>query len=287
MYALLFAALASSPAQPPASHDEQNPLYKSLRDTGLTVGTEKFKLPAPTFPDGLNADKQKEAFKALLADSHPFDVFSRNTPAAPQILKIHELGGDTKATVRGVDVWFIVHGDFKRLEDDKFLDRLVSSGKGAGGGTGGPLTAKDLEKRKIVVKDEKREGYGQVEFDFLEKVRLKATGHAMWSRTGESVIATAEIDQRFADDKEFPNQWSAITRAGGQPKYGDPQPWSGAAMYVKITKLHEPAGAMVVEQHVIFVEPTGWFGGPAALRSKLPAATRENVITMRKEFQKK
>jgi hypothetical protein len=287
MYALVFAALATSPAQPPAKHEDQSPLYKNLIDSGLVVGKEKFKFSAPTIPDGLDKAKQKAAIEALIAGDYTFAQFTRTGPTAPNIVKIHDLAGaDAKMQVRGVDVWFIAHGDFKRLGDDKFLDQLVSSGKGAGG-MGGPLTKEDLAKRKIVIKDEKREGYGQVEFDFLDKVRLKATGHAMWSRTEESVVAAAEIDPRFIDDKQFPNEWRSLTRQGGQVKVGNPQPWSGAAMYLKITKLHEPAGAMLIEQHVIFVEPSDWFGAPAVLRSKLPIAVRDNVISMRKEFQKK
>ena len=58
-------------------------------------------------------------------------------------------------------------------------------------------------------------------------------------------------------------------------------------MYFKITKLAEPAGALFVEQHIVFAEPTGWFDGNNLLRSKLPIAVQDNVRTMRKEFLKK
>jgi hypothetical protein len=185
-----------------------------------------------------------------------------------------------------VDVWFVAHGDFKLLEDDKFLDRLTNAGKG--GGKGGPLDKVALGKRGIELKaeDEKREGYGQFEFDFLEKVRLSGVGHMMWSRNADSVVVAAEIDPRFLDDKEFPNRWRPIIKEGGQVKFGDPQPWRGAAMYLKITKLAEPAGAVFAEQHIIFAEPTGWFDGTTLLRSKLPLAVQDNVRTTRKEFMK-
>ena len=108
----------------------------------------------------------------------------------------------------------------------------------------------------------------------------------MWSRNGDSVIAAAEIDPRFLNDKDYPNQWRSITKAGGVAKVSDPHPWSGAAMYLKITKLREPAGAMFIEQHIIFAEPTGWFEGANLLGSKLPIAVQDNVRTMRKEFAK-
>jgi len=285
MHALILAAVVTAPAQPPAKHEDQNPLFKRLLDTGLAVGPDqKVKFPAPTMPDGLDAAKQKEVITKLLAGDYPYESFTRKSIVAEQLLKIRDIKAlDAKNQVRGVDVWFVAYGDFKLLEDDKFLDRLANGSKNDSKSK--PITKEDLDKRKITVADAKREGYGHVEFDFLEKVRLSATGHAMWSRTGDSVVAAAEIDPRFVGDKDFPNQWRSINKQGG--KVGDPQPWSGAAVYLKITKLAEPAGALFIEQHVVFVEPTGWFDGANLLGSKLPAAVQTNVRNMRKELQKK
>jgi hypothetical protein len=286
MYALALAALAFS--QPPAKHEDQNPLYKGLLETGLNVGVEaKAKFPTPTMPDGLDAAKQAEVIKGVIGTDYSFDEFTRDAVVAPYVMKIRDVSpSDPKAPARGVDIWFVAHGDFKKLEDDKFLDTLTNSGKG--GGKGGKLTAADLAKRGIAIAkgDERREGYGHFEFDFLDKVRLSGVGRAMWSRTGESVLAAAEIDPRFASDKEHPNQWRSITKDGGQVKAGDPHPWHGAAMYLKITKLTQPAGAVFVEQHLVFAEPTGWFDGANLLRSKLPQAAQINVRDTRKEFKK-
>ena len=289
MTALALVLLTTAPAQPPAKHEDQNPLYKNLLDPGLDVGVkDKVKFPAPTMPDGLDAAKQTAVIKALIGADYPYDEFTRESVVAPQLMKIRDIpGGDPKAPVRGVDVWFVAYSDFKKLEDDKFLDKLTSANKGSGG-KGGPLDKVALGKRNITLKaeDEKREGYGSFEFDFLEKVRLSGAGHAMWSRGGESVVAAAQIDPRFLNDKEFPNQWRSINK-GGAVKLGNPNPWNGAAMYFKITKLAEPAGALFVEQHIVFAEPTGWFDGNNLLRSKLPIAVQDNVRTMRKEFLKK
>jgi hypothetical protein len=285
MYALVFAALAVSPAQPSTKHDDQNPLFKSLIDTGLTVDKQTFKFPAPTMPDGLDATKQKETITKLIDGQYTYENFTRQSVQAPRVLKITDLKkNDPNAIPRAVDVSFVAYGDFKLLQDDKFLDRLMSSGNKGNNGKSGDLKPADLEKRKIMIAkgNEKRESYGFVEFDFLGTVRLKATGHAMWSRNDESVLAAAEIDPRFLNDKEFPNEWRPLS-AG---KAGDPQPWNGAAMYLKITKLKEPEGALFIEQHIIFVEPRGWFGGEGQLRSKLPAAVQDSATTMRRELLK-
>lgn len=286
MYALTLAAALAVPAQPPAKHEDQNPLYKSLLDPGLDVGGAKAKLPNPTMPDGLDAAKQTAIIKAIVGNDYPIEEFTRDSVQARLQMKIGDVKpSDPKAPARSVDVWFIAHGDFKKLEDDKFLEKLTNAGKG--GGKGGPLEKADLAKRGIGIKDEKREAYGHFEIDFLEKAHLKGVGHAMWSRNGDSVVAAAEIDPRFVDDKQYPNQWQSIKKEGGQVKLGDPVKWTGAAMYLKITKLSEPAGAVFVEQHIIFAEPTGWFDGQNLLRSKLPPAVQSNVRTMRQEFQGK
>jgi hypothetical protein len=287
MLALLFAGCTLAPAEPvKETHDAQNPLYKSLLDPGLSVGADvKAKFPAPTMPDGLDAAKQKAIITNLIGNDYTYEDFTRKSVVAPQLLKLRDVSpSDPKAPARGADVWFIAHGDLKALDDDKFLDRLVNVGKGEGKGKG--LTKEDLAKRKIPLPDEKREGYGHIEFDFLEKVHLKATGRAVWTRGDESVLVAAEIDPRFRGDAVFPNQWQSIIKEGGTTKLGPAHPWDGAGFYLKITKLSEPAGALFCEQHVIFAEPTGWFEGANLLRSKLPLVVQNNVRTMRKEWMK-
>jgi len=55
---------------------------------------------------------------------------------------------------------------------------------------------------------------------------------------------------------------------------------------MKITRLAEPAGALFVEQHIVFAEPTGWFGGANLLRSKLPPVVQYAIRTTRQEWAK-
>lgn len=271
-----------------ADHAADNPLYMSLLDPGLTVGPDlRVKLPPPVMPDGLDAAKQKAVITHLIGADYSYAEFTRKSVVAPNLLRIRDAQpSDPKAPARGVDVYFVTFGDFRATDDEKFLDRLANTGKGEGKARG--LNREELAKRKIVLKegDEKKEGFGQVEFDFLEKVRLKMTGHAAWSKTAESVVAAAEVDPRFRADPEFPNEWRPITAAGGGKKVGPPQPYGGAGMYLKITKLHEPAGALFVEQHIVFAEPTGWFDGANLLRSKLPIVVQTNVRDMRREWDR-
>jgi hypothetical protein len=286
MIALLVALASAAPAQP-ADHEARNPLYKELLAQGIEVGKVRATLPPPTMPDGLDGAKQKAVIEGLIAKDYSYAEFTRKSVVAPQLLRIRDLQpSDPAAPARGVDLWFVTYGDFNATDDEKFLERLTNTGRGEGSGK--QLTREQLAKRGITLtaEDEKRESYGFAEFDFLEKVKLKATGRLMWTKAAGSVVVAARLDPRFVNDPEFPDQWQPITTQGGKKEYGPPQPYSGAGFYLKITKLHEPAGAIFVEQHVVFAEPAGWFGGANLLRSKLPLVVQDNVRKMRREWLK-
>jgi hypothetical protein len=278
--------LVGQPAAQP--HEQHNALYKELLDPGLLVVPNiRAKFPTPTMSDGLDAAKQKAIIAQLIGNDYVYEEFTRKSAVAPQLLKLRDINpSDPQAPARGVDVWFVAHGDFNATDDPKFLERLLNVGRGDGQGKS--LTREELAKRKIELPPdaEKREGYGVVEFDFLDKVRIKSTGRATWSKTADSVLVAAVTDPRFLNDPEYPNQWQGITKDATGMKVGPPQPWNGAALYLKITKLHEPAGAMFIEQHVIFVEPHGWFDGANLLRSKLPPVVQTQVRRMRQEWLK-
>lgn len=284
---MLSLLLAAATVGQPANHESANPIYKGLLEPGLVVGADvRVKFPPPAMADGLTAEQQKAVILKVIGSDYAYEEFTRKSVVAPNLTRIGDAKpSDPAAPARTVDVYFVAYGDFAATDDEKFLDRLTRSG-GEGGGKGRGLTDADLEKRKIAAPDKKREGIGLVEFDFLEKVRLKLTGHAGWSKTAESIVAAAEVDPRFRGDAEFPNQWQSLSKEGGQPKVGPAVAYGGAGMYLRITRLHAPAGAIFVEQHIVFAEPTGWFDGANFLRSKLPAAVQINVRNMRREWLK-
>jgi hypothetical protein len=288
MLTLLIGTLGLAATQPAANqpHVAINPLYKGLLDPGLLVGPDaKAKFPTPSMEDGLDAAKQKEIIANLIGTDYTYEDFTRKSVVAPQILKLRNVVPfDPIAPARGVDVWFLAYGGLKALDDPKFLDRLLIAGRGEGKAVG--ITDQDLKKRNITLADKNHEGFGLIEFDFLEKVRLKAVGRAYWSRTDESAVIACEIDPRFKDDKEFPNQWQSLNKLGGTQKVGPATPWSGAGLYLKITKLSQPVGALFIEQHVVFAEPMGWFDGENLLRSKLPFAMQKQVRNIRQEWSK-
>ena len=288
MFALALSLAALGPAQPP-KHESENPLFKALLDPGLVVGPDlRVKLPPPMMPDGLSADEQKAIIKKLIGDDYDFDEFTRKSGVAPHILRIRDpQPSDPKSPSRGLDTYFVAYVDLKAFDDERFLERSLNIGKGDGG-KAKSIMKDDLVKRGFDSKafEAKKEGFAYIEFDFLEKVRLRVAGHGMATKSGESIVAGAEVDSRFRGDKEFPNEWQSIVKEGGETKVSAAQAYGGSGMYVKITKLVEPAGAVFVEQHIVYSEPHGWFDGANLLRSKLPPVMTINVRRMREAWSK-
>lgn len=286
---MLSLFLITVTAVPAKDHDKANPLYRELRDPGVAVGKDvKAPLPAPTMPDGLDTKAQREIIKTLAGQDYDLDDLLRQSVVAPHILRLRDLKpSDREAPVRGVDVWFVAYGDLKTVANKDFQERLLDSNRKESRGQA--LKTEDLAKRKITIKkeDEKHEGYGHVTFAFLDKIEISATGRAFWTQTDDSLLAATVLDPRFARDAEFPNQWRPLTRGDdGKIQVGPPNPYEGAAYYVKITRLAEPRGALFVECHVVFAEPVKWFDGANLLRSKLPAAVQTQVRAMRRELLK-
>jgi hypothetical protein len=281
MFSFVFGALAAMSSHAPVgrdTHEPRNALLDSLLDPGLPVGQDlRAKLPPPTMPDGLDAAGQRAVIAALIRDDYSYEDFTRRSAVTPQRLRIRDvMPSNPEAPACGLDVWFVAY-------DDKFVGWLASAAKGAG--VGKPLTKEHLRKRGIG-SDGAPEVYRHLEFDFLGKVYLRATVRVVWTRTDESVLVAGEVDPRFLGDHEFPNQWQPVVGEGGARKLGAANPWGGAGFYMKITRLAEPAGALFVEQHVIFAEPTGWFDGANLLRSKLPLVVQNNVRATRREWAK-
>jgi hypothetical protein len=89
----------------------------------------------------------------------------------------------------------------------------------------------------------------------------------------------------------LPNQWRSIAREpGGKVTFGDPQPYSGFGMYVKVTPLVDQrgkhSGTLFIECHVAFDEPKDWFGGANLIRSKMPLVIKDRVQDFRLELKR-
>lgn len=124
-----------------------------------------------------------------------------------------------------------------------------------------------------------------VNLELFDRVNVRGTMRAKLSRGTESVTLAATLEPRFAQDREFPNAWhSQQLDDAGRVVIGPARPYVGAAWYCKATKLKQPRDAVLIEYHIMFDEPEGWFNGANLLRSKLPLLVQDGVRKFRRRF---
>ncbi len=145
------------------------------------------------------------------------------------------------------------------------------------------LTESDLMRRGLMpprCPEDPR--YFATELSLLGRVRISATTTGANSETHDSILSASMLDTRFANDPQFPNRWRPFLRDESGRRYlGPSEPYSGYGGYVKATRLIEPEGAILIEYHVAFAEPAGWFGDSNSLRSKIPILTQYIVRQLR------
>lgn len=269
----------------PMGHEASNPPFRSLLTQGVLVDGKKLAIMPPKMADGLDAKAQMAVLREVAGKEYDVEELLRDSKVAPQVVRIRDVpGGPAEAPWRAVDVYFIAYGKLDTAADAEFLQRFLTSNRK--GNTAKTITAADLSKRKLPDRSAKNESTGYISFDFLDRVRLSLVGHNCWSRTDQSIVAAAYIDPAFNHDPEYPNQWQPLTKDGDSVILGKPSSYSSAGLYLKITELVEPKGALFVEGHAVFAEPMGWFDGANLLRSRLPAVIQNNVRQMRDRLLK-
>ncbi len=269
---------------------DDNVVWTELRTRGVPLGANsQVTLPEPTMPDGLTTVAQNEIVKQVAGDAYPLPRFIRKSPVSPYVLQ-QRLIENPPARGREVHAWFIAYGDLDQLEDTRLIDRVMRPEDEPDADladTGKSLDAEELKARGIPW-DKSREDfevYAHGSFTLWKRVEVESTLRTYWTRTEDSVIVAVTIDRRFDKDAELPNQWRPVTQqTNGQLKPGTPQPFSGMGMYLKVTRLAEPEGALFVEWHLVFSEPEAWFDGANLIGSKMPAIVQSRVRALRREL---
>ena len=272
-----------------AADEPANPLFEQMRTRGVAVtDAVKVPLPAPLMADGLDAASQQEILKKVVGNRFTVKEFAAKLGTAPHVYNIRKIPAADADTPRvfALDVSFIAHGSLDRVADRDFLEGLHQKQKDRKVHI---LTDEEIQKRKLATESDKRrqERYSHGVFTVLDRVEVSAAPHTVLTRQADSLLAATEIDSRFAGDAEFPNQWRKITFDDeGRRQFGPTRPYAGAGGYLKITRLHEPAGGLFVECHQVYNEPKGWFGGADPLTTKLPAIIQSEVRTFRQELNR-
>jgi len=281
----LFASLAAGGVQA-----GENATLDKLLKPGVQVAADVVvPLPTPTLADGLSAMEQRKAIEAVAGSRHTWEALTRKSVVAPFVVK--STFDDPKLkTGRRVDLWFVAYGDLQRLKADDFLTNQFGSMDAedhtavARKWTNEQLAARKLPTFQATGDPE----FVYVDVTLLQKVRIQATTSTVVTETGESVLAASTLSSAFARDREAPNQWIPLQRDdAGKLQPGDPQAFDGLGSYIKATQLKEPAGALLIEYHVVFQEPAGWFNGSNLLRSKIPIVAQNIVRQVRRELSQR
>lgn len=286
---LSWLALAGDPA--PANY-----ILQELVETGVSAaGGSPTRLPSPSMPDGLDAKEQRSMLAKLPGARHSAEELLRKSAVAPFELQLHSPSGSSgESGAWRVDVWFVVYGDLDEVANEDFLKRWSkvagSRDESSDVSRAGKLSAEEVQERKLFDAPAKHpdEYFLYSSFDLFDRVRVSATRRAMVTRTDESLLVAAQVDPRFDDDEQYPNEWRPLKRNDlGQVEVGDRRPYSGAGFYAKVTRMKEPAGALFVEYHQVFEEPKAWFGGANLLRSKAPLLAQDSVRDFRRKVMTK
>jgi hypothetical protein len=267
---------------------EENPLYAELVERGLAVGGQQLPLTKPTLPDGLDAAAQRAALAPLSTSSHPLEAIVRNSVVAPVVVDLDKqsLGPGATSTLRKLDSWFVVYAPLDKLSDEMFLKGQFDTELK----TSDPDEVMRLEELPLAslgpigaAADSRHEKYFYARVRLFERVQIGSTLRSWCSRTDESLTVALVLDTRFERDAQHPNVWQSIERRGTKSSLSaETHSLPGVGGYVKATRLHEPAGAVLVETHLVFEEPRGWFNGANLLASKLPMLSQDGARKFRR-----
>jgi hypothetical protein len=266
----------------------ENPIFQAITTDGLTVGGTTVKLPAPTLADGQSAEASAAVLKAIAGDDRAARELARDSVTAPFILKTRDVkAGD--ATIRVVDLWFVVHARLDEIDPDQALRQAGDQAVEAGNMRFETkiLPENDLRQKKLEPLEGRQEWFTHLSGRLLDRIKVEATDRAVSTRTADSLVVATRTDPAFDTDPRFPNHWAPLSKTGAVETTGPVKPYAGSAGYVKITRLAGVGDALFVEGHMAFVEPRDWFDGNPILRSKIGVIAQDQIRRLRREIQKK
>jgi hypothetical protein len=282
-----------------AAFAADNAVFQDLLEKGVAMSDgSTVKLPEPFLADGLDADAQQAVLQKLCRDAHSqWDDVMRKSGSAPIVMKVRTVraGEEGTPSIRAVDLWFVVYGDWDVMTSESFLKSLAKhddEGKNSLVTRSGVVSDEELAKRPNIEIPKRSDSKTDVEtrfvyttFRLFDRVEISATREAAITRCPDSVLAAAKIDARFNDDAEYPNQWRPLERdALAEIQLGAAHPFNQAGGYAKITRLKQPADAIVIECHLVFEEPYAWFDGVNLVKQKTPPMVQEQARTFRRKL---
>ena len=287
---ILLAACLVCQTQIEPAH-ARNSVYSQVLDTGLETGGQKLALPKPRLVDGQDADAQRAALREVAGSDRALDDLLRDSVTAPYIIKVHDVK-TSGATIRVADVWFVVYSDFKQVDfgqeaartDQKeievanmwFQTRLLKDDDLRSAGLKPPAPASGQNT-----------WFSHVHARLLDRIDFEVTNQIVATQSPDSIVIASRTDPSFARAGALANGWKPLA---SEPTHTTEQPATpneGAMSYAKLSRLSLKPGAILVEMHMAFVEPDGWFQGNPILRSKFGVVAQDQIRSLRRELAKK
>jgi hypothetical protein len=288
--AILLATLVAGQTQVEPAH-AQNSVFKLVLDEGLESGSQKVTLAKPRLVDGQDAESQRTALREIAGSDRALDDLLRDSVTAPYIIKVRDLKS-SGATIRFADVWFVVYSDLKQVDfgqeasrtDQKevevanmwFQTRLLSEND---------LRAAAIKAAPVA--SGQNQWYSHVHAKLLDRIDFEVTNLIVASQSPDSIVVASRTDPAFAKSASLANSWKSIPREADGKTDVTPKRYEGGMSYAKISRLAIKPGAVLVEMHMAFAEPDGWFQGAPILRSKFSVAAQDQIRSLRRELAKK
>jgi hypothetical protein len=286
---LLLGFLASQNQIEPAH--AQNSVYCQIIEQGLEAGGQKVALPRPRLFDGQDADAQRAALRDVVSSDRALDDLLRNSVTAPYKINVNDVK-TSGATIRMADVWFVVYADLKQVDFGQEASRTDQKETEVANMWFQTRLMKDDDLRAAGIKPSdadpaQNRWYSHVHARLLDRIDFETTNQVVASQSPESIVIASRTDPAFAKVPTIANSWKPLARQGAAKTDEPARPYEGGMSYAKISRLALKPGAILVEMHMAFVEPDGWFQGAPILRSKFSAVAQDQIRSLRRELAKK
>ncbi len=264
----------------------RNSVYVETLRTGFRDGDATVSFPGPILTDGMDASQQRGALRGLAGSEAALKDLLRDSVTAPYLLKVRDQKTH-EATVRILDLWFVVRGDLDRLDALQIAGQ--SNGKAVEAANmrfeSRMLGNEVLKAQGKTTRHERDQSIGYVRLDarILDRIEFQVIDEVVVTRSDGSMVIASRSAATFDAGLKMANRWRTLER-GGQP--GAWQAYSGGMSYTKISRLKHLEGALLVELHAAFSEPDAWFQGNPILRSKFAPVAQDQVRKLRRELLK-
>jgi hypothetical protein len=287
---LLLAASLAGQTQIEPAH-AQNSVFSQIMEAGLDSGGQKVALPRPRLSDGQNAESQRAALRDVAGSDRALDDLLRDSITAPYIIKVHDVK-TTDATIRQADVWFVVYSELKQVDFGQEASRTDQKETEVANMWFQTRLLKENDLRDAGIKAApaapgQNQWYSHVHARLLDRIDFEVTNLIVASQSSDSIVVASRTDPAFAKAGSLANSWKSIARDGSAKSEASANPYEGGISYAKISRLALKPGAVLVEMHMAFVEPDGWFQGNPILRSKFSVVAQDQIRSLRRELAKK